>query len=210
MRTTLLEVGSQAPAPHSPSRCLALATPPSSSLMCVSGGLASPRCPACSEGLPSGRCCTGLLVALSTPLPSFRNAVYSTRRDFASPVSRTTWMLSLRKFSKTWRKGKSPPRGLPASAVLNHECSLVPGPQRCPPRARGHAGFHGPSQRRGRDGAAVPAFSLGRGSHVWSPGGWGLPAATPGSGAGRDGAHRQTPDARAQGPQPHSPHLSSW
>ena len=84
-------------------------TPPSSSLMCVSGGLASPRCPACSEGLPSGRCCTGLLVALSTPLPSFRNAVYSTRRDFASPVSRTTWMLSLRKFSKTWRKGKSPP-----------------------------------------------------------------------------------------------------
>lgn len=57
-----------------------------------------------------------------------------------------------------------------------------------------------------RDGAEMeplcwPSF-WATGSRVCSPGGWGLPAATPASGAGRDGAHRQTPDARAQGPQP--------
>ncbi|KAM9683483.1 cysteine-rich DPF motif domain-containing protein 1 isoform 1-T3 [Dama dama] len=106
--------------------------------------------------------------------PFYRNAVYSTPRDFASPVSRTTWMLSLRKSSKTWRKRKSPPRGLPASAVLDHECSRVPGPQRCPPGARAHVGFHGPRQRRGRDGAAVPAFFLGHWEPCLQPGGAGV------------------------------------
>lgn len=43
-------------------------------------------------------------------------------------------MLSLRKFGKTWRKGKFHQRGLPASPVLGRECSQVPGPQQRPAR----------------------------------------------------------------------------
>lgn len=137
---------------------------------------ASPYPPALPavKGCPLGDAALGFLWHSALPPASFRNAVYSTPRDFASPVSRTTWMLSLRKSSKTWRKGKSPPRGLPANAVLDHECSRVPGPQRCPPGARAHAGFHGPCQRRGRDGATVPAFFLGHWEPCLQPGGAGV------------------------------------
>ena len=88
------------------------------------------------------------------PSPSsFRNAVYSTPRDFASPVSGRTLMLSLRKFSKTWRKGKSHPRGLPASLVLERESSRVPGPQQCAARGSWPAGFCGLAQRWGQAGS---------------------------------------------------------
>ncbi|XP_030671222.1 cysteine-rich DPF motif domain-containing protein 1 isoform X1 [Nomascus leucogenys] len=51
------------------------------------------------------------------------NAVYSTLRDSASLVSRRTSVLFLRKFGKTWRKGKFHQRGPPASPVLGRECS---------------------------------------------------------------------------------------
>lgn len=52
-----------------------------------------------------------------------RSAAYSTPRDSASLVSRRTSVLFLRKFGKTWRKGKLHQRGPPASPVLGRECS---------------------------------------------------------------------------------------
>lgn len=57
------------------------------------------------------------------PLSSFRNAVYSTPRGFACPVSRRTWTPSLRKSGKTWRKGELHQRGQSASLALGHECA---------------------------------------------------------------------------------------
>ncbi|XP_023077520.1 cysteine-rich DPF motif domain-containing protein 1 isoform X4 [Piliocolobus tephrosceles] len=54
---------------------------------------------------------------------SMVSAAYSTPRDSASLVSRRTSVLFLRKFGKTWRKGKLHQRGPPASPVLGCECS---------------------------------------------------------------------------------------
>ena len=55
---------------------------------------------------------------------SSRSAACSTPRDSASLVSRRTSTPSLRKFGRTWRKGKFHQRGWPASPALTLERSL--------------------------------------------------------------------------------------
>lgn len=209
MRTTLLEVGSQAPAPHSPSRCLALGHTPSSSLMCVSGALSSPRCPACSEGLPWEMLHWASCGTQHSPSPSFRNAVYSTRRDLP-PCVQDNVDAFLRKFSKTWRKGKSPPRGLPASAKFSTMSAVWYQGRACAhPGARGHAGLPWPKSETG------PRWSRCAGS-LWAVGAMsgaqGLGSACSNTRVRcrpRRRPHRQTSTPRS-GTAAHSSHLSSW
>ena len=150
-----------------------------------------PCCPLCRSGpgrpilatpcpadptppLPTGSCtwpraglgeaCTALPALVLSPHPSpasFRNAVYSTPRDFASPVSGTTWTPSLRKSGKTWRKGKLHRRGLPASLALGRECGQVPGWQRHLSWSPWAARPLHPRQGWGCTGAVMAASSRG-------------------------------------------------
>lgn len=131
----ILGGGGPAPRPCSPSSCSGPGHPLPTCLhrtpSCPCPVPPSPRapCPVWGEGLASGRSRTPAPWCLS-PVPSLassRNAVCSTPRGFASPVSRRTWMPSLRKSGKTWRKGKLHRRGRPAGLALGHERGRVPG-----------------------------------------------------------------------------------
>lgn len=85
------------------------------------GALAQP--PKCGKGWTLGGAAPCSQDTQSPSLSPFRSAAYSTPRDSASLVSRRTSVLFLRKFGKTWRKGKLHQRGPPASPVLGRECS---------------------------------------------------------------------------------------
>lgn len=109
---TFLEVAGQSLGLSVPLAVLGLAAPLPPPLSCLS--ILGPAQP--------GRRLTWGPV-LSSPSSS-RSAVCSTPGGSASLVSGSTSMPFLRKFGKTWRKGKCHPRGLLASPALRPECSL--------------------------------------------------------------------------------------
>ncbi|XP_047597302.1 cysteine-rich DPF motif domain-containing protein 1 isoform X1 [Lutra lutra] len=122
------------------------------------------------------------------------NAVYSTPRGFASPVSRRTWTPSLRKSGKTWRKGKLHQRGRPASLALGHECSLMPGWQERLAQSSG-----------AELGAVVPSLVSGQAGAVCATGvSWGPACPRKVTGRRREGTQKADlgPDIPQTRPHP--------
>nr|XP_035129085.1 cysteine-rich DPF motif domain-containing protein 1 isoform X1 [Callithrix jacchus]XP_035129094.1 cysteine-rich DPF motif domain-containing protein 1 isoform X1 [Callithrix jacchus]XP_054098333.1 cysteine-rich DPF motif domain-containing protein 1 isoform X1 [Callithrix jacchus] len=131
------------------------------------------------------------------------SAVYSTPRDSASLVSGRISVLFLRKFGKTWRKGKLCPRGPLASLLLGRECSWG--------RVTGEhpAQSSWASLRRGccRAGSRTPGLVFSPLGAALQPRGAAvqLGAATGTGSCAEKVAKRQVPDQTQPGTRPGSP-----